>query len=110
MFITSRNSSQLRELISLADRERNNPEVILMGCRKHPETIRRQSKCYRTTCGRRGADTRREQLQRSGLCRIALKRERKSSVSATLPHCLECKGDILLAAMISDVRRALVVR
>jgi hypothetical protein len=44
MFITSRNFSQLRELISLADAERNNPEVILIGCRKHPEMIRRQSK------------------------------------------------------------------
>jgi hypothetical protein len=43
MFITSRNFSQLRELISLADAERNNPEVILIGCRKHPEMIRRQS-------------------------------------------------------------------
>ena len=40
MFITSRNFSQLRELISLADAERNNPEVILIGCRKHPEMIR----------------------------------------------------------------------
>jgi hypothetical protein len=44
MFITSRNFSQLRELISSADAERNNPEVILIGCRKHPEMIRRQSK------------------------------------------------------------------
>ena len=44
MFITSRNFSQLRELISLTDPERNNPEVILIGRRKHPETIRRQSK------------------------------------------------------------------
>jgi hypothetical protein len=47
MFITSRNFSQLRELISLADAERNNPEVILIGCRKHPEMIRRQSKYHR---------------------------------------------------------------
>ena len=44
MFVTSRNFSQLRELISLADVERNNPEVILIGRRKHPETFRRQSK------------------------------------------------------------------
>jgi hypothetical protein len=29
MFITSRNFSQLRELISLADAERNNPAVVL---------------------------------------------------------------------------------
>ena len=58
MFITSRNFSQLRELISLADAERNNPEVILIGCRKHPEMIRRQSKYHCTTCGKRGADVR----------------------------------------------------
>jgi hypothetical protein len=58
MFITSRNFSQLRELISLADAERNNPEVILIGCRKHPEMIRRQSRCHCTTCGKRGADVR----------------------------------------------------
>jgi len=45
MLITSRNFSQLRELISLANAERNNPEVILIGCRKHPEMIRRQSEC-----------------------------------------------------------------
>jgi hypothetical protein len=56
MFITSRNFSQLRELISLADVERNNPEVILIGCRKHPEMIRRQSNYL--TCGKRGADVR----------------------------------------------------
>ena len=55
MFITSRNFSQLRELISLADAERNNPEVILIGCRKHPEMIRRQSKYHCRTCGKRGA-------------------------------------------------------
>ena len=58
MFITSRNFSQLRESISLADAERNNPEVILIGCRKHPEMIRRQSKYHCTTCGKRGADVR----------------------------------------------------
>jgi len=58
MFITSRNFSQLRELISLADAERNNPEVILIGCRKHPEMIRHQSKYHCTTCGKRGADVR----------------------------------------------------
>jgi len=53
MFITSRNVSQLRELISLADAERNNPEVILIGCRKHPEMIRRQSTASAApTCGR----------------------------------------------------------
>jgi len=46
MFITSRNFSQLRELISSIDAERNNPEVILIGCRKHPEMIRRQSECH----------------------------------------------------------------
>jgi hypothetical protein len=40
MFVTSRDFSPLRELISLADAERNNPEVILIGCRKHPEMIR----------------------------------------------------------------------
>jgi hypothetical protein len=39
MFITSRNFSQLRELISSADAERNNPGVVLIGCRKHPEMI-----------------------------------------------------------------------
>jgi hypothetical protein len=52
MFITSRNFSPLRELISLADAERNNPEVILIGCRKHPEMIRRQSKYHCITCGK----------------------------------------------------------
>jgi hypothetical protein len=30
MFVTSRNFSLLRELISLADAERNNPAVILI--------------------------------------------------------------------------------
>ena len=58
MFITSRNFSQLCELISSADAERNNPEVILIGCRKHPEIIRRQRKYHRTICGKRGADVR----------------------------------------------------
>jgi hypothetical protein len=58
MFITSRNFSQLRELTSLADAERNNPEVILFGCRKHPEMILRQSKYRRSACGNRGADVR----------------------------------------------------
>ena len=58
MFITSRNFSQLRELTSLADAERNNPEVILFGCRKHPEMILRQSKYRCSTCGNRGADVR----------------------------------------------------
>jgi hypothetical protein len=58
MFITSRNFSQLRESISLADAERNNSEVILIGCRKHPEIIRRQRKYHRTICGKRGADVR----------------------------------------------------
>jgi hypothetical protein len=52
MFITSRNFSQLRELISLPTRQRNNPEVILVACRKHPETIRRESKW---SCGMRPA-------------------------------------------------------
>ena len=56
MFITSRNFSQLRELTSLADAERNNPEVILIGCRKHPEMIRRPCKYHCTTRGKRGAD------------------------------------------------------
>jgi 4-hydroxy-3-methylbut-2-enyl diphosphate reductase IspH len=56
MFITSRNFSQLRELISFADAERNNPEVILIGYRKHPEMNRRQSNYPCTTCGKRGAD------------------------------------------------------
>jgi hypothetical protein len=56
MFITSRNFSPLRESISLAEAERNNPEVILIGCRKHPEMIRHQSKYHCTTCGKRGAD------------------------------------------------------
>jgi 4-hydroxy-3-methylbut-2-enyl diphosphate reductase IspH len=60
MFITSRNFSQLRELISLADAERNNPEVILIGCRKHPEMIRRQSEYHCTTWGKRGADVGRD--------------------------------------------------
>jgi hypothetical protein len=58
MFITSRNFSQPRELISLAEAERNNPEVILIGCRKHPEMIRHQSNCHCRTCGKRGADVR----------------------------------------------------
>jgi len=35
-------ASQLRELISLARAATNNPEVILVGRRKHPEKIRRQ--------------------------------------------------------------------
>jgi hypothetical protein len=56
MFITSRNFSQLRELISLADAERNNLEVILIRCRKHPEMLRRQSKYHCTSCGKCGAD------------------------------------------------------
>ena len=56
MFVTSRDFSPLRELISLADAERNNPEVILTGYRKHPEMIRRPSKYHCTTCGKRGAD------------------------------------------------------
>lgn len=34
----------------------------------------------------------------------------ETSVSAALPHCLKCEGDVLLAAMISDVRRGLIVR
>jgi hypothetical protein len=55
MFITSRNFSQLRELISLPTRQRNNPEVILVACRKHPETIRRESKWCCTACGQPGA-------------------------------------------------------
>ena len=58
MFVTSRNFSLLRELISLADSERNNPAVILIGCRKHPEMIRRQSKYHCTTCGEHGAEVR----------------------------------------------------
>jgi len=58
MFITSRNFSQLRELISLPTRQRNSPEVILVACRKHPETIRRESKWCCTACGQRGADIR----------------------------------------------------
>jgi hypothetical protein len=37
-------------------------------------------------------------------------RAQEPSVSAAPPHCLKCKGDVLLAAMISDVRRALIVR
>jgi len=37
-------------------------------------------------------------------------RAQELSVSATPPDCLKCKGDILLAAMISDVRRSLIVR
>jgi hypothetical protein len=67
MFITSRNFSQLRESISLADAERNNPEVILIGCRKHPEMIRRQSNYHCTTCGKRGADVR---LARRTICGV----------------------------------------
>jgi ribosomal protein L37E len=58
MFITSCNFSPLRESISLADAERNNPEVILIGCRRHPEMIRHQSKYHCTTCGKRGAEVR----------------------------------------------------
>jgi len=53
MFITSCNFSQLRELISLPTRQRNNPEVILVPCRKHPETIRRESKRCCVACGQR---------------------------------------------------------
>ena len=53
MFITSRNFSQLRELISLPTGQRNNPEVILVPCRKHPETIRRESKRCCVACGQR---------------------------------------------------------
>jgi hypothetical protein len=53
MFITSRNFSQLRELISLPTRQRNNPEVILVPCRKHPETIRRESNRCCAACGQR---------------------------------------------------------
>jgi hypothetical protein len=48
------------KLISLTDAKRNNPEVILIGCRNHPEMIRHQSEYHCTTCGRRGADIRRE--------------------------------------------------
>jgi hypothetical protein len=58
MFVISRNFSLLRELISLADAERNNPEVILIDCRKDSETIRRQSKYLCTACANRGADIR----------------------------------------------------
>jgi hypothetical protein len=54
MFITSRNFSQLRESISLADAERNNPEVILIGCRKHPDmsTTAQLAASAAPTCGR----------------------------------------------------------
>jgi hypothetical protein len=34
----------------------------------------------------------------------------EASVSAAMPHCLKCEGGVLLAAMISDVRRGLIVR
>ena len=37
-------------------------------------------------------------------------RAQEPLVSATLPHCPKCNGDVLLAAMISDVRRASIVR
>ena len=37
-------------------------------------------------------------------------RAQEPSFSAAPPRCLKCNGDVLLAAMISDVRRALVVR
>jgi hypothetical protein len=37
-------------------------------------------------------------------------RAQEPLVSAAPPHCLRCNGDVLLAAMISDVRRGLIVR
>ena len=37
-------------------------------------------------------------------------RAQEPLVSAAPPHCLKCKGDMLLTAMISDVPRALIVR
>jgi len=37
-------------------------------------------------------------------------RAQARSFSAAPPHCLKCNGDVLLVAMISDVRRALIVR
>jgi hypothetical protein len=37
-------------------------------------------------------------------------RTQEPSFSAAPPHCLRCNGDVLLAAMISDVRRASIVR
>ena len=37
-------------------------------------------------------------------------RAQEPLVSAAPPHCPRCNGDVLLAAMISDVRRALIVR
>jgi hypothetical protein len=37
-------------------------------------------------------------------------RTQEPSFSAARPHCLKCGGNVLLAAMISDVRRALIVR
>ena len=37
-------------------------------------------------------------------------RAQEPLVSATPPHCPKCNGDVLLAAMISDVRRASIVR
>ena len=37
-------------------------------------------------------------------------RAQEPSFSAKPPHCLSCNGDVLLAAMISDVRRGLIVR
>jgi hypothetical protein len=60
MFITSRSSSQLRELISLADRERNNPEVILLVVENTLKRFVVKVSAVGTTCGRRGGDTRRE--------------------------------------------------
>jgi hypothetical protein len=34
----------------------------------------------------------------------------ETSVAAVLPHCPKCEGDVLLTAMISDVRRSLIIR
>jgi hypothetical protein len=41
---------------------------------------------------------------------VEARAQEPSFSAAPLPRCLKCNGDVLLAAMISDVRRALVVR
>ena len=37
-------------------------------------------------------------------------RAQEAWISGAPPHCLKCNGDVLLAAMISDVRRASIIR
>ena len=37
-------------------------------------------------------------------------RAQEAWISGAPPHCLKCNGDVLLAAMISDVPRASIIR